>query len=943
MKWIIASVSILFTLQISAQKKQLDHTVYNDWKSLSSTSISKDGRFVSYTIDPHRGDGYLYLYDNQTSVLDSFFRGSQAQFSEDNDFFVFKKSAGFDTLRQCELKKIDKKKWPKDSLFVYRLADKDIKSFPLLKQKSVQPNGNWMAYSIDSTYTAPKKEEKKPNFFQRIFKSKKKKKEEPKDPKISTEGKIVYLFQPSTEQKIQLNDVTEFKFSENGTHLLYVQHQKKDKEEKYSLSAYVLGNGKSFVIDSTRTQIGQLTTSKTDKFLAYLASTDTAKVKNSTFYLYDLTEQKNFISLDSTSAFIDDGKAVSENQSFVFTDNEKFLFMGIADAKRKEEEDTLLPSEKAKLDLWHYEEKRNQPMQLVQLGRDKKASDLHVLHLHTFELVRLEDDSLKTRANKFQEGDYVFATNDAPYESTFNWDFPFPSDHYRISLIDGSRELLKKKVRTGGDLSPSGRYYSYFNDEQAQHYVLDLENNSGTCVTCSVKDVNWLQDGNGAPHIQYPLGLLGWGTNEKSVFVQSEMDVWKFDLEDRTLSSITNQMGKEQKIEFRIRKWESDSIYFTPETIYLMGTDLKTKDEMIYLWMEDGADQHNLLKVYQTPHAINYVAKSKEGEKILLRKSNLQDYADLFVLNENFENETRVSQTNPQQNEYNWATVELIDYTSYDGQKLQALLYKPEDFDATKKHPMLVYFYELYTDRFHSYYAPKPTASIIYPTEYASAGYVVLIPDIRYIAGHPAKSAYNCIMASTDAAIKKYPNIDSTRLGLQGQSWGGYQTAQLITMTKRYKAAMAGAPVSNMFSAYGGMRWGTGMNRQFQYERTQSRIGKTIWEAPELYVENSPLFHLPNVTTPLLIMHNDGDGAVPWYQGIEMFMGMKRLGKPVWLLNYNDDDHNLMKNANRMDLSIRMRQFFDYYLMDAPAPRWLMEGIPALKKGEEYRLDLLEK
>jgi len=161
-------------------------------------------------------------------------------------------------------------------------------------------------------------------------------------------------------------------------------------------------------------------------------------------------------------------------------------------------------------------------------------------------------------------------------------------------------------------------------------------------------------------------------------------------------------------------------------------------------------------------------------------------------------------------------------------------------------------------------------------------------------------------------------------------------------MTERYAAAMAGAPVSNMFSAYGGIRWGSGYSRAFQYEHTQSRIGQTIWESPELYIENSPLFGIPNITTPLLIMHNDGDGAVPWYQGIEMFNGMKRLDKPVWMLNYNGDKHNLMRNANRVDLSIRMRQFFDYYLQGKPAPKWLIEGVPALDKGKNYGLENYE-
>jgi dipeptidyl aminopeptidase/acylaminoacyl peptidase len=314
---------------------------------------------------------------------------------------------------------------------------------------------------------------------------------------------------------------------------------------------------------------------------------------------------------------------------------------------------------------------------------------------------------------------------------------------------------------------------------------------------------------------------------------------------------------------------------------------------------------------------------------------SLSDYPELRLSTIDFSNERILSNTNPQQADFNWATVELIKWKSYDGIPLEGLLYKPENFDPSKSYPLLIYYYELYADDLHNHYVPKPTASIIYPTEYASAGYIVFIPDVRYKIGHPAKSAYDCIMSGTDHVLKLVPSIDPKRMGLQGQSWGGYQTAQLITMTDRFAAAMAGAPVSNMFSAYGGIRWGSGVNRQFQYERTQSRIGKTIWEAPELYIENSPLFHLPKVKTPLLIMHNDEDGAVPWYQSIEMYTGMRRLQKPVWLLNYNGDDHNLMKNANRFDLSIRMRQFFDHYLMGQEAPIWLLEGIPAVKKGKE--------
>ena len=250
---------------------------------------------------------------------------------------------------------------------------------------------------------------------------------------------------------------------------------------------------------------------------------------------------------------------------------------------------------------------------------------------------------------------------------------------------------------------------------------------------------------------------------------------------------------------------------------------------------------------------------------------------------------------------------------------------------------MIVYFYERSNQTLHQYQAPAPTPSRLNIPYFVSNGYVVFVPDIWYINGHPGKSAYDYIVSGTRALIKK-GFIDSTKIGLQGQSWGGYQIAYLITQTNLYKAAWAGAPVSNMFSAYGGIRWESGMNRQFQYELTQSRIGATIWEKPNLYIENSPLFHIPKIKTPLVIMANDADGAVPWYQGIEMFTAMRRLNKPVWMLNYNGEAHNLVERKNRKDIQIREQQFFDWLLKGEKPAKWLSEGVPAIMKGRDLGL-----
>jgi len=185
--------------------------------------------------------------------------------------------------------------------------------------------------------------------------------------------------------------------------------------------------------------------------------------------------------------------------------------------------------------------------------------------------------------------------------------------------------------------------------------------------------------------------------------------------------------------------------------------------------------------------------------------------------------------------------------------------------------------------------------------------------------------------------------IDPQRMGLQGHSWGGYQVAYLLTKTGIFACAEAGAVVINMVSAYGGIRWATGLSRMFQYEHTQSRIGGTLWEKPELFIENSPLFTLDKVSTPVLILQNDSDGHVPWYQGIEFFVAMRRLNKPAWLLNYNGEPHWPVKLQNRKDFNIRMQQFFDHYLMKAPMPKWMRDGVPSVEKGILQGYELIEK
>jgi dienelactone hydrolase len=925
MRLLSALLFIAISAGASAQnKKIIDHTVYNDWKSLKGAQISNDGKYISYEISPHRGDGVLCIYNVETGETDSIPRATRAQFSGGSAYVAFKITPGFDTLRTCELKEIKRAKWPKDSLGVYLLGQDSLAKYPKLASFSTNEENDWMAVEFkhnEAKETGKKKKKCK------IFGRKK------GDDDYTSDGHVLWLYHPEKDQEYK--DMTDYEISENGNCVSFLTHKNQDDIDSVRLNFYSLSDETLWTGAFDYTDVQEMTFNHDENQLAYLATADTSEVKSYDIYVWG-TDGTMTAKIDSVKAGLDEDHSISRHYGPRFTMNGDILYFGIGAREMEEPEDTLTKKEKVGLDLWHYEDQRLQPQQLLQKDRDLKASHIHAYHFGSEKVVALENDSLEVVSTTNLKGDYLLGYSDEKYIHTYNWVSPRPMDYYRVNIQTGEAEMILTAQKFFPSMAPSGKYLTFYCD--GEHHMMDLETGMEDCITCTTEDIVWAEDMNGMPMEAYPRGAGNWTRDESKVYVQSEFDYWEYDRNAKELTAFSHETGRLNNVELSLREWEYDSVYFEMSNVYFSGFDKTTKGSHFYEVREHD-DHADLVELGYFDATVMQLRRSKNKERHIVRKMTFEDYPEIYTFTDDMNAMEKVSTTNPQQEEYNWGTVELTSWTSYDGFELEGLIYKPEDYDSTKSYPLMVYFYELYSDRLHNHYIPKPTASIIYATEYASAGYVVFMPDIRYKPGHPAASAYDCIMSGTDHVLETVAGVDSTRMALQGQSWGGYQTAQLVTMTTRYKAAMAGAPVANMFSAYGGIRWGSGLNRQFQYERTQSRIGYTIWERPDLYIENSPLFHLPNVQTPLMIMHNDGDGAVPWYQGIELFTGLKRLGKPSWLLNYNDDDHNLMRNANRIDLSIRMRQFFDYYLQDAPAPQWLTEGIPATVKGKELRYD----
>jgi len=908
----------LFSKNLFSQKI-IDHKCYNSWNKIKDEKLSNDGAILSYQISPLKGDDHLIVHFLETNKIDSFKCSKNAVISSESDIIAFSKSLTFDSLRALQLKDEDKFKAPKDTLNIYLIKTDTLILVPELESYKMSKETNKLGYLYKAK--VKKKKKKKKCLFKRKRKPEKDKKKNGYSLKIiDNQNNTVW----EAEQAIS------FCFSEKGQYLAYIQKKAKDSLLLNIIDLKI----KKPVINLACQKTYKLPIwNKTESIVAFKHCNDSIKEEeNYLFTTYDFSSQKQatYGQKDST---IFNKYAVSAFDKLQFSsDNNQLLFFGLCDRKSKHQKDSILRSEKPRVDLWHYKDLKIQPQQINEL-KWNKGGYIASLNLESGKIHQLSNDTLKIRINKKNSGESLLAYNDLPYSIEAQWRLPWLKDYYIVSAINGTNKLLKKSVSNSWALSPNKKYWGYFDHLNSEYHLIDIERNQDNCISCKINGIKWTTDLNGQPRAPYPKGEVGYYSDSSKYFFKSEYDLWMYDIKSDTSICVTNHFGKENNIILSPYLWDYDSLYVDYENLYLKGFSKKSKKESIYVF-----ENKSLINRYDANMGINKVFRSKNKKSLVIRKSNVSSYPEISVMDKQFKSERVVSITNPQQKDYNWATVELIHW-KMDSIQLEGLLYKPENYNDTSKYPLLVYYYEKLSDRLYKHYTPTPSRSTISPLEYSSAGYVVFIPNIEYKPGYPAKSAYNCIMSGVDHLLQKNKQIDSTRMGLQGQSWGGYQTAQLITMSNRFCAAMAGAPVSNMFSAYGGIRWGSGLNRQFQYESSQSRIGKTIWEAPELYYENSPLFHLPKVETPLLIMHNDNDGAVPWYQGIELYNGMRRLQKPCWMLNYNDDDHNLKNMANRIDLSIRMRQFFDHYMMNKKAPKWLKDGIPAKKKGKELRYE----
>lgn len=926
---VLAAVSLL-SVQINAQKKPLDHTVYDEWQSIGYQLLSNDGNWAAYQIKTQESDNTLAVFGISTNKNFDIHRGDELKFTSDSKFAIFKIKPFYKDLKEVKIKKKKENEIAKDSIGIINLSTQKIEKLPLLKSfKYPIKGGSFVAYTkykddiVDSTKTKSKKPDVK------------------KDNKKVEPSELV-LRNLLTGKKESYKNVIEYDFSENGKHLIFsTKPEKKDSTDKSVYGVYLVNTSnftKQLLVEG-KGDYKHFTFNENGSQVSFVGSKEDDKVKSKVYQFYysklPVTGKIDSIKLDNLKS----DWVISEHRSPNFSKDGKKLFVGIA-PKPIVADTTLIAEDHAKVDIWHWNENDIQPMQLKNVERDKKRSYLAVVDpLQPSKFLQLADAEMN-QIELVNDGNanYAIGSSDNLYRLSTQWEASSKKDYYIVDLNSGKRELFVKGLEGRVTASPSGKYIVYYNRMDHLWYSYNPVTKETNVLNKKLK-VSFEDEENDMPTTAREYGLVYFTSNDDTVLIRDRYDIWEFDLTgNKKPNNVTNGYGRKNDITFKVERLHDDiKVLERNQPIYLTAFNNTTKASGVYKTIIDKSKNPELVKM-SNMYAAQNMKKAKDSEVYIYTKETVINPADVYV-SKDFVNETKLSSINPQQKDYIWETSEIVEWKTYSGKKAKGILYKPENFDENKQYPMIVYFYEKMTDNLNRYQEPAPTRSRLNHSYFVSNGYLVFTPDISYEDGKPGKSAEDYINSGVEA-LKKNKWVKGDKIGIQGQSWGGYQVAHLITRTNMYAAAWSGAPVVNMTSAYGGIRWTTGMSRQFQYEKTQSRIGKNLWEAHDLYIENSPLFYMPNVQTPVAIMHNDQDGAVPWYQGVEMFMALRRLGKPAWLLNYNGDDHNLMNRANRNDIQKRQQQFFDHYLKDLPAPKWMTTGVPATMKGIDWGFEV---
>lgn len=915
-----------------AGKKAITQDTYDQWRTISGASLSPDGRWVAYTVSPVVGEGELIVratgatteykaargFTGRPQLMPAAdssaqFSAQPAQFSANSQFVAFTIYPPRADVERARGRRGTPA--PRNGMGLVNVADGTVMRVANVRSFRMARNGGrFLAYQLEDTAAARPAAGATPASAS------------PAGPRRDY-GSTLVLRELASGTETRIEGVTSYNFDEKEQWLGYTVTTRDGANNGAFVRA--LGTGAVSTLLAGQASYRGMNFDRVGSQVVLVSDVaDSTPRPRFSLYHASLTPAKG-VAITArrlvTPADVPAGLLVADRGQVGFTRDGSAIVFALGNVPQDSiPADSLL--DKAVYDLWHWKDAQIMPQQKVTAARDRNRTYTALYTLASKKWTQLANDSLRVVVSN--DGRRVLGINSLEYAIPQFWG-EGAVDAYLINPLTGARTLVAKGIDGNPQLSPNASYVTWFENGQWVAYATA----TGRKVVLTEKvPVKFLNEEFDSPDIPPPYGLGGWTTGDKRVLVYDRFDVWEIDPAGVAAPrNLTDGAGRRAGMTFRVVNLDRDDPFIDPaEPLLLRAVDTLTKATGFY---------RDRVGVDAAPEKLvmgdrNYggLQKARSAEQYLLTQSTFREFPDLWT-GGSIATTTKISNANPQDIEYPRGSVELVSWLNTDGVPLRGLLYKPENFDAAKQWPMIVYYYEKLTDGLHNYQAPSGR-NTVNPLVYNSLGYVVFMPDIVYTDGQPGPSAAKSIIPGVQALIQR-GFIDAKRVGITGQSWGGYQTNYLITVTNMFAAAVPNATVVNMTSAYGGIRWQSGLARAFQYEHTQSRIGGSLWEYPERFIENSPLFRLDRVTTPVLFMANDNDGAVPWYQGIEFYVAMRRLQKEAYMVVYNGDEHNPTKRANQKDIDRKMQDFFAVKLLGAEPPSWMVRGIPFLEKGRD--------
>ncbi|HEX3466495.1 MAG TPA: prolyl oligopeptidase family serine peptidase [Candidatus Elarobacter sp.] len=923
----------------------LNYKAYDGWNAIRTPKLSDDGRRLAYALTPEDGDPTLVVRDLDGSAERREERGSAPAFAGGGRFVVYTHPARKHDVDEAKKAKKKADELPHNGLGILDLDGTkpaeivdDVKTIVVAKDEG--PTIAALGYPSPAASPTPSPSPSPTVVPSPAASASPSHAPAPKADKTKEPGAPLTIRDLVAGTKATVADATSVVVSDDDRFVAYATETKNGKGD--GVHVYDVAHAKTTDVLTGSGRYRELAVARDGSSLAFLSDVATYAddVPHDALYVVDLraATPAAIKVVDAGTPGIPAKTTPNANGAVTFSRDGKRVFLGTAPEPTPMPSGTPAPTA---VDLWSWHDDVLQSQQKHDADQERKRTYRAVYDVAVSRFAQLGSPALRNvEAN--DNADVALGTDDRAYRRAESWLGRDYDDVYAVSLRDGRRTLLAKRADEPS-LSPDGRYALAWDQRLRHWYAIRVADRKRVVLGTNAR-VSFARLDDDHPAPPPPYGTGGWIAGDRAVLLYDEYDVWRADPDTGVATNLTRGAGRRAHTAYSPVQPDPDARAFSPDAPILLGViDERTYRSGYARVAPSGGVPRTL---FEAPEVVNGVRTvfnaglhdftlpplmARHAPRYVFSRETFRRYRDLWSTDTSFRHLTRVTDANPQQARYRWGTEHLISYKAGDGTPLRAVLLVPDGLRRVRKAPLLVYFYETMSDTFHVYHPPAPETIPNLP-RYVSNGYVVLLPDVRYVSGHPGPSGLRCITAAVDATLRT-GYVDPARMGIAGHSWAAYQINYLITKTHRFRAAEAGAAVDDMFSAYAGIRLESGVVREAQYEHGQSRIGATPWDRPDLYIENSGLFGIENITTPYLTVHNDLDGAVPQFQGIEFITAMRRLGKEAYLFSFDGEEHGLRDREHQKYWTVHLDEWFDYWLKGAPRPSW-MNGVDYLHRGE---------